>query len=580
MKYLSYLFFYCLSVSFIFGQSKPLDLSNAVLQLTEYQKKIAKGQANGYAPLDANILVPPQFIFPGFDSAPVGSIWSKSDTGSFQALSNVLSFYDGGASVNNVRIGALGEGRYGISIVPGQSIPLVLGAGFSNGKIYIQNGNEIGSSNPGYTDFLWSIKSSGEFKLGTGSFSGDINLNSKNIIEVNEIKPSSPLPGQTQTGVRFKLSTATPEIYSLGSDQTLWFRGANFNLGVNDVSDIDTNYQIKKSYVLNVSTADNRYAKRSTTNSWPETQSFSQISLITPLSLQYGGLGVDLSTDTGKATARQNLGIGQLQPFNTRLQQISNMTPPVNSFIVGTTGSGLAQKTKDETVQILGLVPGQNVQAFSSLLQSISNSSNETESGTKYFYVLNGGVTPSISRRSSTDARSDLGFSILASSIMTASSATSMQALLQLLPGTHVQPFNSLLTQISTNNWGGSTSITTLGNISQGTWDSTPISPIRGGTGLAQSPAQGQILVGTSNGGYELSRSISLQSLTLTSSSGSVPSITTNSTAKIVNLNADMVDGIDLNSQLNKNVTFTDGESKTHTIVIEKGLIKSWNITP
>lgn len=580
MNIFCFIFVYVvLSVS-VFAQSKPLDLSNAILQLSDYQQKIAKGQANGYAPLDSSILVPPQYIFPNFNSSPSGTIWTKSSNGTLQSISNSLNFYDGGLSINRIKIGSLGDDKYGISIDPGQSNPLFISAGSSSGRIYFQNGNEVGAANTSNTDYLWSIKSSGQFKLGTGNFSGDINLGSKNIVEVSEIKPSSPPAGQPLTGIKVKLSSSSPEISSLGADQTLKFTGSNFNLGINDISAIDSNYQIKKSFALNISTADARYAKLGTVNSWPQTQNFNQVALGTPLSTQYGGLGVDLSTESGKAIARTNLGIDQTQPFNIRLQQISNMSPSINSFIVGTTGNGFAQKTKDETVQILGLVPGQNIQPFSTLLSSISSSSNNTDSGVKYFYVLSGGVTPTINRRSSIDARSDLGLSILGSSLVTATSATSMQALLQLLPGTHVQQFNTILSQISSNNWTGSTSITTVGNIAQGRWESTAITPNRGGTGLTQVPAQGQIIVGTSTGSYELTRSLTLQSLALTSNSTSVSPLTTNSTAKVNNLNADLIDGIDLSAQLNKTVTFIDGQTKTHTIVIENGLIKSWEKTP
>lgn len=576
-----YLIFLCILIPVhIFAQSKPLDLSNALLQLNEYQQKIAKGQANGYAPLNSNALVPPQFIFPDFGSVPIGTIWSKSSNSTLQPISNSLNFFDGGILVNNVRIGSLGDNRYGISISPGQSNPLVISAGIPSGKIYIQNGNEVGAANPNYTDYLWSIKSSGQFKLGSGFFSGDINLSSKNIVEVSEIKPVSPEPGQSQSGLRIKLSGSSPEFYSLGIDQTLKFIGTNFNLSINDLSGIDSNYQTKKSFVLNVSTADARYAKLGVVNFWPQTQNFSQIALSVPLSTQYGGLGVDLSTESGKSIARENLGIDQVQPFDQKLQQISNMTPPLNSFIVGTTGGGFAQKTRDETIQILGLSIGQNTQAFSPLLQSISNSSNNTESGTKYFFVMSGGINPTINRRSSIDARTDLGFSTLGSSLVTASSSTSMQALLQLIPGTNIQAFSSTLSQVSSNSWPGSTSITIVGNISQGNWAGTPISPIRGGTGLAQSPSQGQVLVGTISGGYELTRSLNLQSLTLTSNNSSVSPLTTNSTAKVNNLNADYIDGVDLSSQIDKTVVFIDGESKSHTVVIEKGLIKSWDITP
>lgn len=559
---------FCFLISFsvlVFSQSKPLDISNAVLDLQNYQQKAARGQPNGYAPLDSNSLISGQFMFPGFNTAAQGTIWAKSGNGTFEPLSNSLSFSEGGITINKIKIGLIGAGYYGLAVAPGNSDPLVIGSGFSSGRVYILHGNEIGSANSNYTGFRWSIKSSGQFNLGTGAFSGDINLSGKNIIEVNEIQPTSPQPGLPQNGIRFKLAGSSPEIYSLGAGQTLWFRGSNFNLGINDVLDIDNDYQNKKSFALNISTADLRFAKLNETNSWPQTQSFNQIILTSPLSVEYGGLGVNLSTEEGKAEARQNLGIQNTQSYNVRLQQISDMTPPVDSFIVGTTGNGFAQKTKSETIQLLGLVPGQNVQTQSPLLQVISQSGNSTDSGVKYFYVLSGGGSPILQRRMASDARLDIGMSIIGSSLVASSSAASMQSILQLSPGTHVQPFNSILSQISSNTWSGSTSITTIGSISQGFWDATPIIPARGGTGLAQAPTQGQMLVGTSTGGYELTKNLTVNTLSV------------NSTAKVANLNADSVDGINFDNELNKTVNFVDGDSKVHTIVIQKGIIKSWN---
>ena len=48
----------------------------------------------------------------------------------------------------------------------------------------------------------------------------------------------------------------------------------------------------------------------------------------------------------------------------------------------------------------------------------------------------------------------------------------------------------------------GQTSITTLGTITTGTWQGTPIAVTKGGTGLTSAPAAGDVLIGLTGGGY------------------------------------------------------------------------------
>jgi hypothetical protein len=256
------------------------------------------------------------------------------------------------------------------------------------------------------------------------------------------------------------------------------------------------------------------------------------------------------------------------------------MTPPLNSFIVGSSNSGFILKTLQETQSLLGIIPGVNIQQFSTLLQSISDSSNSTLSGAKYFYVLNGGAIPSLQRRIASDARLDMGFSTLGSSLVTASSPTSAQSLIQVIPGIHVQPINTSLSEISSNTWAGSSSINTVGSISQGFWNATPVIPLKGGTGLSQSPTSNQLLVGTSNGGYQLTRSLNLQSLSLDSGNSTVSPLSINSTTKVNNLNADTIDGIDFSEGITANKTFVDKDYVRHNISIKNGLIIQWGETP
>jgi hypothetical protein len=582
-----YIFLWLLFVFLVdpaFSQSKPLDLSNVVLQLENYQQKVAKGQPNGYTPLNSLGLVPPEYIFPDFLTSTNGTFWVKGGNNTLIPLANnILNFDATSATINNIRIGLLSGSNYGISIRNDLSIPLVLSGGQNpNNRIYIANGNELGAANTNYTNFNWSIKSSGQFSLLDGVFRGSINLNGNNINEVNEIVSTSAPVGQSPSGIRIKLHSNQPEISSIGPDHTLRFSGSNFNIIIPSVLNIDTNYSVKSQYALNISTADGRYGKLSTTNTWPSTQTFNNISLVSPLGLEYGGLGVDITTNAGKATARSNLGLGNLQPRNDNLDSISTMVVPTSgsTFIVGIPSSQtFALKTRAETQQALAVTPGIDVQRQNNFLNIISNSSNSTVIGQKYFYILFGGATPTLNVRTSDQARIDLGMSTLGSSLVTQASQINIQSLLSLVPGVNIQSFSNALSQISANTWSGSTTITTVGNINSGFWNATPIIPLKGGTGLSVSPQAGQILVGAGNGTYQLTNSPSINSLTLTSNSTTVAPINISSTVKVGNLNSDLVDGIDLDSAFTGNKTFTDIDSKTHTIIIEKGIIKDWQTT-
>ena len=67
----------------------------------------------------------------------------------------------------------------------------------------------------------------------------------------------------------------------------------------------------------------------------------------------------------------------------------------------------------------------------------------------------------------------------------------------------------------------GSTSLTTVGTISTGTWNATAIGVSKGGTGLTSTPTNGQLLIGNGTG-YTLATLSAGANINITNSSGSV----------------------------------------------------------
>lgn len=67
-------------------------------------------------------------------------------------------------------------------------------------------------------------------------------------------------------------------------------------------------------------------------------------------------------------------------------------------------------------------------------------------------------------------------FTSFGQSLVAASNASGAQTLLSLVPGTNVQAHSSTLDAVAAGTYAGATSITTLGTVSIGTWNATPIS--------------------------------------------------------------------------------------------------------
>jgi hypothetical protein len=406
MKFALFALLTLLVVNICLGQSKPLDLSVTLSDLNNYQPLADKGQANGYAPLNSNSLVPGNFLFPGYSSSQDGTIWSKSGN-SWIAISN-LTVQPFSLTVSLARVGKLSVAGvpldlYGIG-TDLSTIPLVLYGG--NNRVYVSSGHSIGGANVNFSDFTWSINSSGNFDLNSGVIKGGLSLNNTSISNISSIFAASGM----------SINFTNNRITSLQSGKDVIFAGDDFgvqvpNIQTNELLNPSTS-ETTRNYALNVRSADLLYVAKNSSNNWTLPQSFTGgISISPALSISNGGTGA-----TNASQARQNLGIitgasGGFQSWSPVLSSLSSNVPTTNNFLVGVS-SAWVSRTPAQVRNILGLEVGSGgLQSYSDTLNYISTIVTNNSFGSKYIFVGDP-TTQSLTARTAALARSDLGLEI------------------------------------------------------------------------------------------------------------------------------------------------------------------------
>jgi len=534
------------------AQSKPLDISNVLLNFNNYQIKSEKNLINGYAGLDSNALILGQNLFPSFSTQPDGTIWAKSGS-TFAPLSGVLNISSSNISARGVIVGNLTPSTVGVGLSSSSNSDMVIRGGASN-KIYFAPGSIVGlAATNSYNSYSWKIDISSGFSLPGGSFGGDISLNSNKLSNVREISGSS-----------LKIDLNNSILDSGSSPITL---STSIGVFVPNVSPTIAS----GGYALNVDSADTRYVKLNSSNNWTQPQTFSSTVLfLSPLSIANGGTGTN-----SLQALKTSLGINSL-PSGTNLNQFSTLTATQDAVIIGETVGGSVQWTAKSAAQAktqLGLQVGLNIQKYSPYLQTISDSAttpSPTVTGEKYFFVLNGG-TNTFERSTFTNLKSYLNISNYGSSLMASANVNAAQSILQIVPGSNIQSYSPVLTSLANSTYIGSTSFSTLGTVTVGQWNATKISPAYGGTGSQSIPGSGQVLIGNSSGTYTTSSingqqnqiiitegsgsilistpqdiaqssSPTFSSITLNQVNGTAPLVVASSTV-VTNLNADLLDG-------------------------------------
>ena len=170
-----------INTALILAQSPNERSAITKLEASALQSRTERGQSNGYVPLGSyvtpigspgaeTLLISPRYTFPGFVGASNGAMWVKSGSG--MAVLGGVSYASNLWTSNNVSMGLLTSGIYGVKIDTGAS-PLFLRGGSGN-KVIIDYNNTLGGSDSGRTGLLWYIGNSGGFKLAAGEFNGSL----------------------------------------------------------------------------------------------------------------------------------------------------------------------------------------------------------------------------------------------------------------------------------------------------------------------------------------------------------------------------------------------------------------------
>ena len=174
-------------VSSIQAQSPNERGSIIKLTVSDFQTRSEKGAASGYAPLNSSSLLDPAFVLPNFSSASDGSLWVKS--GSTLVVLGGVSSAGSAWTSNNVSIGQLTTGVYGVKIASGASNLFLRGG--SGNRVVIDYGNTIGGSDGGRTNLLWYIGGGGGFQLAGGQINGTLDLNTHGLTNVTTLAGSA-----------------------------------------------------------------------------------------------------------------------------------------------------------------------------------------------------------------------------------------------------------------------------------------------------------------------------------------------------------------------------------------------------
>lgn len=498
--------------------SRPLDVSMLLLTLQSYQQTNALGKTNGYAPLNSNALVSPQFLFPGFTNAVDGTFWVKS--GSTIAPVTGLSVSTNTLSVSRVSIGQITASNpvlYGIKINNANDA-LVLKGGNQN-RVYVATGNSLGLADSTYTNFVWSVNANGAFSFPSGTILNGLSMNSSSISNAWQI--------YRQNGMSINFSNRTISGYGNPISVSEYFVVPNISKSV-----FSTN-AAAYTYALNANSADQLYARSDKTNPWSAMQAFTSITLSNPLSISNGGTG---STNQAGFRSAFGLVIGtNVQAQSAILQAIANTTNATNNSMLSWNGSVWTNRPPDAIRTNLGLVVGANVQAYSHQLQYISSQTNPATNSVLVWGSTNWTV------KSADTARAALGLSI----------GTNVQAYSSVLAsiGSYTSPPSSSFLVGNGTGW----TVTGLTNTRAALW----ITPFVGTNSYAELRNATNNTVADTANGLRLYQELSFMGTNATQN------------AAITRTNLGLGNG------LTTNKTIIIG-STTNVIAISNGIITSW----
>jgi len=239
--------------------SPNLIISDSIVDLSAYQPTNEKSAPSGYASLNASSVVPPAELFPNFSASPVGSLWVKGSS-TAMAVQAGTTFDTNGITAGQVRVGLITGTQYGID-QQRASAPLYLHSSAGSNKVYISYNQFVGGADSGGNNFTWSVGPTGTFALLGGTFGGAVNMTTHPISNIT-----------TASGSTLTVNFATGGIASTG---TMALTGTvtvpNAHTGSVDGRPV------------NRVSGDTLYARKDTTNTYSQVQTFTQKPTFTAL---------------------------------------------------------------------------------------------------------------------------------------------------------------------------------------------------------------------------------------------------------------------------------------------------------
>lgn len=308
------------------AQSPNARASTTTLEAANFQLKSERGQANGYVPLGAyvapnntsvpsNILVNPQWFLPGFSTATDSTLWAK--IGNSLAPLSGISATSGGWTANNVFMGQLVTGVYGIKVPAGAS-GLFLRGGSSN-QVIVDYNNTLGGSDSGRTGLLWYIGPSGTFKLSGGEVNGTINFKTHGGTNITSL-----------AGALATVNLQAAEISTSSGNLTIALpTGAGLVVP-------STASAGNPSFAINVVSGNSLYARLAAANTFSSTVTFSSAPIVPDSSFAFAKIsGLQNSLDGLLKRDGSNAATGALALGGFKITGVGNPTLAQDAVTLG-----------------------------------------------------------------------------------------------------------------------------------------------------------------------------------------------------------------------------------------------------
>lgn len=227
----------------------------------------------------------------------------------------------------------------------------------------------------------------------------------------------------------------------------------------------------------------------------PLTKTGNTIALTTPLVGQYGGTGINNGSNTitlgGNVLTGGSFTTSGANALTLTTSGATNVTLPTSGTLVNTAVTTLSSLSSIGTITT-GIWNGTLISPIYGGT-GINNGSNTLTLGGNL--ATSGAFASTFTMTGATNVTFPTSGTLMVGSnnLSEITNAATARSNLGLAIGTNVQAWSAILDSVTAGTYLGSTSITTLGTITSGTWNGSTIGAIYGGTGI-NTYAQGDLL--------------------------------------------------------------------------------------